>query len=279
MGSEVTVNGGQRLHYVDHGGDGPAVVMLHSFLMDGEMFAPQVADLGGEFRLIAVDERGHGVTPVDAAFSFWDVARDVLGLLDALGLARAAVIGTSQGGFVGLRMALLAPRRVSALCLLGTSAAAEDARVAAGYRELARTWAVNGPAEQLLDMVANICLGGMAAPEWKAKWRAVSGPRLIRIMDALVTRDGLLPRLGQVRCPVLVLHGSADAAYPVCRGAEIVEAVPHAEPLVLVDGGAHFLSLTDPKAVNPHLRAFLATHASRQATVTAGAPLPRADLG
>jgi pimeloyl-ACP methyl ester carboxylesterase len=47
----------------------------------------------------------------------------------------------------------------------------------------------------------------------------------------------------------------------VARAAEIVESVPSAEPLVLVDGGAHFLSLTDPEAVNPHLKAFLSKHA------------------
>jgi len=189
------------------------------------------------------------------------VARDALGLLDELGLDRAAVIGTSQGGFIGLRMAMLAPERVSALCVLGTSAAAEDAQVAASYRELAVTWAENGAVDQLTDMVAAICMGGMEAEPWKAKWREVTGPRITQLMETLASRDGLLCKLGQVRCPVLVLHGSADAAYPVCRGAEIVEGVPRAEPLVVVDGGAHFLSLTDPRAVNPHLRKFLAEHA------------------
>ena len=261
MGSTVTVNGGQPLHYVDHGGDGPPVILLHAFLMDGEMFAPQVNELRTEFRFLAVDERGHGGTPADAPFDYWDVARDALGLLDELGLDRAAVIGTSQGGFIGLRMALLAPERVTALCVLGTSAAAEDAQVADSYRELAATWAENGPVDQLTDMVAAVCLGGVEADDWKAKWREVTGPRITQIMETLVSRDGLLCKLGQVRCPVLVLHGSADAAYPVCRGAEIVEGVPQAEPLVVVDGGAHFLSLTDPRSVNPHLRKFLAEHA------------------
>lgn len=261
MGSTVTVNSGQRVHYVDHGGHGPVVVLLHAFLMDTDMFAPQVAELGRDFRLITVDERGHGATPADGPFDYWDVARDVLGLLDELKISRAAVVGTSQGGFVALRMALADPERISALTLLGTSAAAEVAEIADNYRDLARTWAAHGPAEQLIDTVATICLGDLPAPGWKAKWRTVSGERLTRIMDTLVGRDGLLDRLGEVRCPVLVLHGSADVAYPVCRAAEIVESVPNAEPLVVVDGGAHFLSLTDAGAVNPHLRAFLTKHA------------------
>jgi pimeloyl-ACP methyl ester carboxylesterase len=261
MGSTVTVNGGQRLHFVDYGGAGTPVVLLHSFLMDLEMFAPQVAALGGEFRLIAVDERGHGGTPADRPFDYWDVASDVLALLDQLGITRAAVVGTSQGGFVGLRMALTAPDRITALAVLGTSAAAEDANIAASYRELASSWAESGPADQLVDMIATVCLGDADAEVWKAKWREVPASRFSRIMDTLVERDGLLTRLGDVHCPVLTLHGSADAAYPVCRGAEIVEGVPDAEPLVVVDGGAHFLSLTDADAVNPHLRKFLAAYA------------------
>jgi pimeloyl-ACP methyl ester carboxylesterase len=236
------------------------VVLLHSFLMDTGMFAPQVAEFGGDFRLIAVDERGHGGTPADSPFSYWDVARDVLGLLDELGIGRAAVVGTSQGGFVAIRMALLDPDRVSALAVLGTSAAAEDAGVAEQYRQLGRAWLDGNGIDQLTDMVARICLGEMPAEAWKAKWRQVPGERFARILDTLVRRDGVLDRLDQLRCPVLVLHGSADAAYPVCRGAEIAEGAPEAESLVVVEGGAHFLSLTDSHTVNPHLHKFLAEH-------------------
>ncbi|MDT7805305.1 MAG: hypothetical protein QOI78_8738, partial [Actinomycetota bacterium] len=63
--------------FTDHGGPGPAVVLLHSFLMDGRMFAPQLPALDG-FRRITIDERGHGGTPAPGPFGYWDVARDVL---------------------------------------------------------------------------------------------------------------------------------------------------------------------------------------------------------
>ena len=261
MGSTVIVNDGQHLHHTDHGGSGPVVVLLHSFLMDECMFASQVAALGSGFRLVTVDERGHGRTPADTPFDYWDVARDVLALLDGLGVDRAAVAGTSQGGFVALRMALLAPDGVTALAVMGSSGAAEDPQVAAAYRQLAESWAANGPAEELLDTVAGICLGSTPADSWKETWRSVPGDRLLRIMTTLVERDGLLQRLGEVRCPAFVLHGSADAAYPVARAEEIAAAIPGAEPLVVVENGAHFLSLTHADAVNPHLQRFLAAHA------------------
>ena len=252
---------GQRLSFTDHGGSGPAVVVLHSFLMDGSMFEPQVQAWGAGFRTIAIDERGHGGTPAEAPFDYWDVARDVLAVLDHLGIAQAAIVGTSQGGFIGLRTALLAPGRIRALAVLGTSADAEDPAVAASYRELAAAWAANGPIDPLIDTVATICLGAYPADGWKAKWRQVDGARFQRILATLVERDSLLDRLGEITCPTLVFHGSADAAYPVAKAQEIVERIGTAEPLELVEGGSHFLSLTDAAVVNPRLTGFLQAHA------------------
>ncbi|MFC0433716.1 alpha/beta fold hydrolase [Kutzneria buriramensis] len=248
-------------HFVDHGGGGPAVVLLHSFLMDGEMFAPQVAALGDAFRLVTVDIRGHGQSPVDGPFTYWDVANDVLEVLDQLGIDQFAAVGTSQGGFVAMRLALIAPERVTAIAVLGSSAAAEDPQVAEAYRGLGTLWATQGPTDQLLDMVATICIGAMDSSAWRIKLRALPIDRVHVLLNVLVDRDGLLDRLGEISCPALVLHGGADAAYPVERAEEIAAAVPKAEPVVLVEGGAHFLSLTNPDEVNPPLRAFLTANA------------------
>src|SRR5690349_3805660 len=175
MRTAMTLDSGQVVSYIDHGGSGPAVLLLHSYLMDADMFAPQVRSLGRTYRLIAMDERGHGQTPADSPFTYWDVARDALELLDHLGVDRCAVLGTSQGGFIGLRMALLKPDRVAALALLGTSGAAEDPQVAAAYRQAATAWRELGPTQDLLDMNAAICLGQHDATEWQARWRKLSG--------------------------------------------------------------------------------------------------------
>jgi pimeloyl-ACP methyl ester carboxylesterase len=252
---------GQRIGYTDHGGDGPAVVFLHSFAMDRTMFDPQVAAFGPEYRCVTVDERGHGESLTDADFTYWDIASDVLAVLDELGIDSAIVSGTSQGGFVGLRMALQAPGRVRALALMGTSAAAEDPDVAAAYRGLGQAWFDNGPTQELIDTVASIVLGDLPAEDWKAKWRTIDGPSFLRILTTLVERDSLVERLGEITVPTLVLHGSADAAYPVAKAEQIVAAMPRAEPLIVIDDGAHFLSLTHPDAVNGHLEKFLKRNA------------------
>lgn len=143
-----------------------------------------------------------------------------------------AVVGTSQGGFIALRMALLAPGRVSGLAVLGTSAEAEDEQIAAGYDQMAEVWLSQGP-DTVIDAVAQICLGDHDASDWTPKWRQVPGERLR-----------------------LVLHGTADLAYPVAKAEAIVAALHKAE-LVTVDGGPHFLSLTHAAEVNPRLGRFL----------------------
>ena len=118
---------GQRIRYEDSGGDGAPVILAHGFLMDREMFAPQMEALSGEFRVITWDERGFGETEFDGEpFTYWDSAADCLALLDHLGIERAVVGGMSQGGFLSLRAALTAPERVRALVLIDTQAGVED---------------------------------------------------------------------------------------------------------------------------------------------------------
>ena len=71
---------GQHLYYEDTGWDGPAVIFSHGFLMDHDMFAPQVDALRDRYRVITWDERGHGQTPCEGPFDYWDSARDLLAL-------------------------------------------------------------------------------------------------------------------------------------------------------------------------------------------------------
>src|SRR5712691_10004316 len=131
----------QRIRLDDTGGDGPPVILAHGFLMDRTMFAPQVSALSGEFRVITWDERGFGETEFDGKpFTYWDSAGDCLGLLDHLGIEQAVVGGMSQGGFLSLRAALLAPERVRALVLLDTAADAETPETIAANQGMLDMW-------------------------------------------------------------------------------------------------------------------------------------------
>jgi hypothetical protein len=86
----AAVNGIQ-IYYADSDGEGPATVLSHRLLLDQSMFGAQVAALAPEYRVITWDQRGHGGTPAPGPFSYWDSARDVLALLDHLGIGRAVL--------------------------------------------------------------------------------------------------------------------------------------------------------------------------------------------
>jgi 3-oxoadipate enol-lactonase len=95
----VAAANGIQISYTDSGGQGPAVVFSHGYLLDHTMFGRQVAALAPRYRVITSDQRGHGGTRATGAFTYWDSAADLLGLLDQLGVERAVLAGMSQGGF------------------------------------------------------------------------------------------------------------------------------------------------------------------------------------
>jgi len=252
---------GQRLYYEDSGGDGPPVIFSHGFLMDHEMFAPQVAALAPEFRVITWDERGFGETEFDGKpFTYWDSARDCLVLLDHLGIEQAVLAGMSQGGFLSMRAALLAPERVRALVLIDSQPGAEEAEKIPVYRGMLDTWAIAGPNDALAEAVANIIIADPAHnPYWIAKWQKIwPQERIVEPARCLLEReDDLRPRLGEITCPTLVIHGSHDGPIPIALAEQMAAALPGADGVVVIEGAAHAANLTHPDQVNPPLLSFL----------------------
>lgn len=250
---------GQRIRYEDSGGEGPPVILSHGFLMDREMFAPQVDALAPEFRVIAWDERGFGETEFDGQpFTYWDSARDCLGLLDQLGIDEAVLGGMSQGGFLSLRAALLAPERVRALVLIDTQSDVEDPERLPVYREMQETWLTVGPIDELTDAVANLIIGDPAVNEvWIAKWKEMPRENMEAPGDCLFDRDDITDRLGDISCPAIVFHGTADASIEMEKAEELCQGLSGCRALVRVEGGPHASNLTHPEAVNGPLLEFL----------------------
>ncbi len=235
---EAMING-QKIHYDDTGGDGVPVILAHGFLMDLEMFVPQVAVLAPEFRVITWDERGFGKTRFDGQpFTYWDSANDCLGLMDHLGIEQAIVGGMSQGGYLSLRVALTAPHRVRALVLIDTQAASEDPALTAGYQQMLDTWAAVGPVDEL------------------AKWKARSHGDIVEPGRCLLNRDDISDRLHEIECPALIIHGTDDAAISLGRMQAMAEGLKD-HRIVTIDGAAHAANLTHPEPVNAALLPFL----------------------
>jgi 3-oxoadipate enol-lactonase len=249
---------GQKIYYEDTGGSGLPVVLAHGFLMDSEMFAPQVAALSPEFRVITWDERGFGRTEFDGKpFSYWDSARDCLGLLDHLGIKRAVIGGMSQGGYLSLRAALTAPERVLALVLIDTQATPEDPALSGGYQQMIDTWASVGPIDELAQTIARIIINDPHEnARWIAKWQARPHALIREPGHCLLHRDDISDRLPEIKCPALVIHGTADTAIPLPRMRIMANGLRNSE-VVEIEGAAHAANLTHPQPVNAALLPFL----------------------
>jgi pimeloyl-ACP methyl ester carboxylesterase len=250
---------GQRLHFEDTGGDRPPVVLSHGFLMDHEMFAPQVAALRDTHRVITWDERGFGATEYDGEpFTYWDSAADCLGLLAHLGVESAVLGGMSQGGFLSLRAALTAPDRVRALVLLDSQAGVDDPETAAANDAMNHVWLDQGPTDELTEIVAAIIIDDAEhSPGWIAKWKARDQAAFREPYQCLRTRDDITARLGEITCPALVVHGTEDTAITMDRAEIMAAGLPGAGDVVRV-AGAHAANLTNPEPVNAAISAFLA---------------------
>ena len=257
----ATVNG-QQIWYQDSGGPGLPIVLAHGFLMDSEMFQPQVEALGGEHRLITWDQRGHGQTrSTPDPFTYWDSADDQRALLDHLGVRRAVVGGMSQGGFIGLRFALRYPERTAGLVLIDTQAGLEDPEKVPEYDLMLDVWTSSGASEQLREMVAAIIIGNQrpeSAP-YIAKWETAEVPTLRQIYRTLMDRDDVTGRLGEFDAPAVVIHGEEDVAIAIERAEELCTGLSGCRGLVRVPGAGHAANLTHPEPTNAAIRELMAS--------------------
>jgi 3-oxoadipate enol-lactonase len=254
---------GQKIFYEDSGGDGPAIVLGHGFLMDHTMFEAQVRVLAPKYRVIVHDQRGFGKTETDGKkFSYWDCADDAVRLAEHLGIKRAVFGGMSQGGFVSLRVALRYPERVKALVLISTQAGVDDEQKLAGYRQLLDTWTTAGPILPLRETIAGYILGAREYWEpWITRWLDFPKEAFLQPSLCLLERDDITERVGEIKAPAIVFHGTEDVSIPMERAERLMEKLGNAKRLVVVPGAAHAANVTHPEIVNGPLMEFLGEYA------------------
>ncbi|TKA74777.1 hypothetical protein B0A55_03866 [Friedmanniomyces simplex] len=268
----------------------PTLVLVNSFTTSSELYQSQYAnkDLTDAMNLISIELLGHGQTRTQSEnFTYWDTAIMNLQVLAALHITggpgkKTFVLGTSQGGWITTRMALLAPDKISGIIPLGTSMDYESERTRSlgcwnGPADLTpniRAWTTEEkteefePSEEYANFLIDIGFGKECPRETREFWvkeikknyRGDEGRRRIRMAAInLSERDGLHSRLSDVRCPVLWLHGTADAVYSVKNAEEEIKMFvnsPDAQ-LKTVEGGQHFLSFSHPKEVDGALIQFV----------------------
>lgn len=255
-----------RLVYCDLGA-GPAVVLLHGMFGDHLDWEPVLAPLARRFRVIGVDLPGFGdSSKPDRAYTGEHFAENLAGLLTALGLDRAALVGNSFGGEIALLTALRYPERVERLVLVSTGGfrripEAEQQEIRRRYNEA--TLAQLTPEMHRLMFAPIFVRHGeqwerylarqdakLQRPDLPAYARALA--RSIELAMSLY----LLDRLPAIGCPTLLLWGSDDRVIPVELARQALPQLPRGE-LVLLPGCGHAPQLDCPEAFVRALEAFL----------------------
>ena len=268
----INANGVELFYELTGPEDAPVVVFSTSVGATIEMWDPQVRAIGDRFRLLRYDTRGHGRSQViDRPTSIEELADDLAGLLDALGIAKAHLVGLSLGGMTGQALALRHPDKLESLVLLATSAYLPPAEA---WTERAATVRAKGMAA-IADTVMSRWFtrafterapGAVAATRERFIANDANGYAIccevIRDMD-------LRPAIGAVRTPTLILAGADDPATPVAMMEDIRTRIPDAE-MIIVPRAAHLLNLERPEIVNAHLAAFLARFAEGRAASSGG---------
>ncbi|KIW49317.1 hypothetical protein PV05_11009 [Exophiala xenobiotica] len=267
----------------------PTLILVNSFTTSSELYRKQYANkaLTDKMNLLAIELLGHGQTRTKAEnFTYWDTAIMNIQVMEALGIPKAFVLGTSQGGWITVRMALLAPEKIQGIIPLGTSMDYESERT----RKLG-CWdgvaACTGPIDKwttksatpdfqpdldYCDFLIDIGFGKNCDQATREFWRKTiqanyqgdDGRRRARMAAInLRERDGLHGRLFDVKCPVMWLHGTDDVVYTIANAEQEIKLFVNAPSteLVTVDGGAHFLSASHPKEVDDALIAFVGKYA------------------
>jgi pimeloyl-ACP methyl ester carboxylesterase len=241
-------------------------LLLHAGIADSRMWQPQVAVLQtAGYRVLAPDLRGFGQQVLEPApFSY---VRDVESLLDG----PAAVVGSSLGGRVALELAVLRPELVERLVLIAPGlpgwewsdetragwaqeeAAFERGDVEAAAEASLRLW-VDGPrrSPETVDSAMRSEVRGMVIRSYELQQHAWdAGAEEEEALDPPVSS-----RLGEIRCPTLVLVGDEDVADMQAIAAHVANSVSGAR-LVNVPETAHLPSLERAAEINAHLLAFL----------------------
>lgn len=239
----------------------PALILSNSLGTTLEMWEPQVAAFSAGYRLIRYDTRGHGGSPVTAGpYSFDELGQDVLAVLDALRIERAAFCGISMGGHTGLWLGVHAGPRLSAIAVCNSAA---KIGAEAAWRERAsmvrsggtvgmRTLADSAPGRWFTD--------GFIQAQPATVQRAQEGIAGIdpegyaACCEALATSD-LRADIGHIAVPTLLLAGASDPVTTVADAQAMQASIPGAR--VAVVQASHLSNLEAPQAFNQAVLDFI----------------------
>jgi 3-oxoadipate enol-lactonase len=265
--THIDVPGG-RLFVVDEG-DGPPVVLLHAGVADLRAWDAMVAPLAaGGYRVVRFDTRAYGAsTTEDVDFS---PTADVIAVLDALGIGRAALVGNSRGGRIAFDTAIEYPDRTAAV--VGVAAGlggfeveprADEIPILEAYDRVDSAEPFD--ADALTDFEMGVWLDGPGQPPDRVHWTL---REMFRMMARPLNEPGRVrgreirleppanERLDELRCPVLAVAGTLDFSDVVHTAHRLAAAAPDARAIVW-DDVAHMVGMEQPDRLAATIVEFL----------------------
>ncbi len=265
MSTQFVQTDGVQLAY-DLTGDGPPLVLLHAGIVDRGMWDGVVPILAPDFRVLRYDARGFGESSraPDGPFARW---RDLFAVMDGAGIARAHLVGVSQGAETALDAALAAPDRVDRLVLVGAGLRGWPFR-----EELNARWQAEVAAWEAgdNDLVAETSMGtwfdgpGRSAADvdpaarrraWEMQRRAIQLENDDARAEPVEPPAG--ERLGELQAPTLVAVGELDQPDMVEIAQRLADGIPRARHETL-PGVAHLPPMERPADFAALVRDFLA---------------------
>lgn len=236
-------------------GRGRPLVLLHGFYGDRTTWhqAGHVAALAGDHRLVLIDARGHGESDAPHDTDSYRIDRqvdDVIAVLDALGIDRAALWGASMGGTIGLHLAARHPSRLTALIAGGAhaGAVAADPDEVAQEAEIFRT-------QGTAPFITWLERQGPLPPWFRTTMQGADQHALAALTTALATREDITDTLAETSVPVLLLAGDREPRLPSIR---YTAATTLSATLVELPNCSHLDTFLRTDLTLPAVRHFLA---------------------
>lgn len=264
---KVALNNTQ-IAYSDHG-IGLPVMFLHAFPLNRTMWDGEIAGLLNEqrYRLVSLDWRGFGESdaPSSGEISTMDtLARDVVALMDHLGIEQAVLCGLSMGGYVVFACLRHYAPRIAGLILADTRPAADPPGRQASREEVARIAETQGSA----------AIADLQLPRLISDYTRQRNPQVethVRQMINSATQSGIAAAsrgmarradstdlLTGITCPTLVITGQDDALIPLSEAQEYAECISGAQCVVIPNAG-HLSNLEQPDVFLAAVSNFLAS--------------------
>jgi 3-oxoadipate enol-lactonase len=248
-------------------GEGPPLLLIGGLGFGRWAWFRQVPAFSRHFQTITFDVRGER----DLKRGVADLVADAVALLEHLRIGKAHVLGTSLGGFVAQKLALLRPDLVDRLVLVGTS-------YGRGGPESMSPWALadmiglpslnaERAVRQGLEAATSDAYRAERPEEFEqiVRWRLADSPSLSAYYEQMRAgaRFDLSREVGHITSPTLVIHGSEDRYVPVANAVALAEAIPGSRLRVLDDAG-HLVFIERYADVNREVVTFLKPRESRE---------------